>query len=117
MSGAPGERGRIRESEALATLRTRGLRVLDRNWRCRWGELDLVMDEGGTVVFVEVRYRRSAVYGGAAESIGAAKIARLRRAAEAWLQAHPAWRAAPVRFDVMAGDGRPVRWRWLRNAF
>ncbi len=80
------ERGDAAEARALAWLQARGLRCLARNYRCRLGEIDLIMQDGDTVVFVEVRQRRSARFGGAAASITPAKQARLTLAAEHYLQ-------------------------------
>lgn len=81
-----------REGEALAArwLEERGWRVLDRNWHCRHGELDLVMtDPGGRLVFVEVKTRRSRRYGHPVEVLDARKISRLRVLAWLWVYAHP----------------------------
>lgn len=96
-------------------LRSAGLRVLARNWRCRHGEIDLVAEEGRTLVFAEVRYRRDSRFGGAAESITAAKQARLAAAARLYLMRRP---EADCRFDVLLLDAlAPDRIRWIRNAF
>jgi len=96
-------------------MRRAGLRILARNWRCRLGEIDLVAEEGETLVFAEVRLRRDARFGGAAESITAAKRARLVAAARLYL----AGRAArPCRFDVLLLEGlEPLRLEWIRDAF
>jgi putative endonuclease len=67
----------------------RGLTVLDRNWRCPQGEIDLVLRDGDEVVFVEVKTRSSVAFGHPLEAITAAKLARLRRLAGAWCEAHP----------------------------
>jgi putative endonuclease len=96
-------------------LRRAGLRVLARNWRCRHGEIDLVAEEGGTLVFAEVRYRRDQRFGGAAESVTPAKRARLVAAARLYLMRRP---DADCRFDVLlldSLDGRAIQ--WIRNAF
>ena len=100
-------------------LRKAGLRVLARNWRCRHGEIDLVAEEGGTLVFAEVRYRRDERFGGAAESITAATQARLIAAARLYLMRRPNARSEPAcRFDVLLLDSLEVeRIRWIRNAF
>jgi putative endonuclease len=96
-------------------LRRAGLRVLARNWRCRHGEIDLVAEEGGTLVFAEVRYRSGAGFGGAAESVTAAKQARLVAAARLYLMRRP---QAACRFDVLLLDSlESGRIQWIRNAF
>ena len=96
-------------------LRKAGLRILARNWRCRLGEIDLVAEEGDTLVFAEVRMRSGAHYGGAAESVTAAKRARILAAARLYL-AGGAERAC--RFDVLLLDALdPPRVQWVRNAF
>jgi len=96
-------------------LRKAGLRVLARNWRCRHGEIDLVAEEGRTLVFAEVRYRSDARFGGAAESVTAAKRARLLAAARLYLARRP---DADCRFDVLLLDALEAsRVQWIRNAF
>ena len=94
--------------------------MLTRNWRCKGGELDLVMLDADTVVFVEVRYRLHASFGGALGSIDGRKQKRLVLAASLFLQKEPRWAAQPCRFDVVALQGshhagRPLQ--WLKNAF
>jgi putative endonuclease len=101
-------------------LRGAGLRVLARNWRCRHGEIDLVAEEGATLVFAEVRYRRDERYGGAAESVTTAKQARLVAAARFYLMMRrPDTRSErPCRFDVLLLDSLEAgRIKWIRNAF
>ena len=97
-------------------LRKAGLRVLARNWRCRHGEIDLVAEEGGTLVFAEVRLRQNAErFGGAAESITAAKRGRLLAAARLYLSRRP---ESDCRFDVLLLDSLEAgRIEWIRNAF
>ena len=108
--------GRSAELQARRHLEARGLRLRSANYRCRWGELDLVMEApGGTIVFVEVRYRARADYGGAAASVNAAKQRRLVRAAGAWLAQHGRGRS-PSRFDVVAIEGED-RLDWIVGAF
>lgn len=98
-----------------ALLRRAGLRILARNWRCRFGEIDLVAEDAGTLVFAEVRLRAPGRFGGAAESITAAKRGRLLKAARLYLARR---RPAPCRFDVLLLDAlAPARIRWIRNAF
>ncbi|HVX23627.1 MAG TPA: YraN family protein [Acidimicrobiales bacterium] len=96
------------EELAAAWYRAAGYQVLDRNWRCRDGELDLVCGLGRTVVFCEVKARRSAAFGEPEEAVTAAKRRRIRRLAARWLAA----RAVPadeVRFDVAAVSAGRVR--------
>jgi putative endonuclease len=100
-------------AEALAAdfLVERGLTLLTRNYRCRGGEIDLVARDGETLVFVEVRLRRSAAFGGAAASITGAKRTRLRHAAGhflAHLGREPACRFDAVLLDAL--DGRCIEW-------
>ncbi|MFD1719386.1 YraN family protein [Georgenia deserti] len=95
--------GKYGERVVARDLAARGWEVLDRNWRCPHGELDVVAREPATdtVVFVEVKTRRSTAYGHPAEAITRTKLGRLRRLAFAWLAAHDR-RAAAVRIDVAA---------------
>jgi putative endonuclease len=103
-------------AEALAArhLASRGLAIVERNARSRYGEIDLVARDGDTLVFVEVRLRRSDRFGGAAASIGAAKRARMIAAAGGYLARLP--RAPACRFDVVLLDGLDgARVEWLRD--
>ncbi len=111
--------GALFEEHALAHLQRAGLRLLERNFNTRFGELDLVMRDADTLVFVEVRYRRHGAFGGGAASIGMAKRERLMKAAQLFLQAHPRLAALPCRFDVLAFDGEAEapRCEWQRAAF
>lgn len=108
-------RGRLAEQRALGLLQDNGLRLLARNVRFRVGELDLIMQDQETVVFVEVRFRSPSRYGGAASTIERKKQQRLIRAAYCWIQMQ--FRSAePVsRFDIVALDGDAVE--WIRGAF
>jgi putative endonuclease len=103
------------EDLACAHLERAGLRLLTRNYRCPQGEVDLVMDDRDTLVFVEVRYRRSDAFGTPAETVDRRKQARLQAAAGHYLLTHSVDRAC--RFDVVAVSGRDARIEWLRNAF
>ena len=103
------------EALACAHLERAGLRLLTRNYRCPQGEVDLVMDDRDTLVFVEVRYRRSDAFGTPAETVDRRKQARLRAAAGHYLLTHSADRAC--RFDVVAVSGCDARIEWLRDAF
>jgi putative endonuclease len=107
------------ERRAGDELERAGLTLLVRNYTTRHGELDLVMRDGDTVVFVEVRYRKSASHGDAASSVTAGKQARLILAAQHWLAAHPQHARRACRFDVVSYDGPmdAIRREWLRGAF
>ena len=108
-------RGEAAESLAAEFLRAHGLAISQRNYRCRFGEIDLIARDGATLVFVEVRQRRSETYGGAAESLTAAKRARLVAAARHYLARHRS--VPPCRFDAVLIRGEPPRIEWIRDAF
>jgi putative endonuclease len=105
------------EARAAALLESAGLTILARNFRGRVGEIDLVAQDGAALVIVEVRARRHRSHGGAAASVNFIKRARLVRAANLLLAAHPDWRRMPVRFDVVAFDGEDDAPSWIRHAF
>lgn len=107
-----GQRG---EDAALRHLESAGLTLLERNYRCRGGEIDLVMQQGATLVLVEVRLRSSARFGGAAASVGPRKQRRFTLAAKHLMLTRPEYRRMPARFDVVAIDNAEIR--WIRDAF
>ena len=100
------------EQQALAHLLRQGLHLVDTNFHCKAGEIDLILRDGATLVFVEVRQRAGSTHGGAAASITPAKIRRLIRAAQSYLLRFA--RLPPCRFDVVAIDGDKLD--WLRDA-
>ncbi len=106
--------GQTAESRAAAHLHTHGLQLLARNWRCRFGEIDLVMQDGATLVFVEVRLRSRSDFGDAAASVTSGKQKKLLAAARQYLATLKT--LPPCRFDVVAltGSGAP---EWIKNAF
>jgi putative endonuclease len=106
-------RGAVAEQIAAAYLTEQGLRLVTRNFRCRGGEIDLVMRDGASLVFVEVRARSRSDFGGAAASITPAKQARIILAARHFLARHPI--DAPCRFDVVLIQAGELQ--WLRAAF
>ncbi len=110
-------RGARVEAAARDHLVAAGLQALAMNAQARHGELDLVMRDGDTLVFVEVRYRRSDAFGGGFASVDAGKRRRLLLAAQLYLGAHPAHAQAPCRFDVVEASGEPPQLHWLRDAF
>lgn len=107
-----GARGREAEDAAARFLEKQGLRIVDRNYRMRGGEIDLICQDGRTLVFVEVRARSRTDFGGAAASITPAKQRRLILAARHYLGCRP---PPPCRFDCVLLDGQ--RLEWLQNAF
>jgi len=113
MKPAPREAGAAAEDAAARFLAERGMQVVARNFRTRFGEIDLVARDGATLVFVEVRLRSRQDFGGAVESVDGAKRRRIVSAAGAYL-ARLACEPA-CRFDVVTLDGRRVD--WIRAAF
>ncbi|MGK5068410.1 YraN family protein [Janthinobacterium sp. AD80] len=105
------ERGRQAEDAALAYLLAQGLLLVQRNYLCRGGELDLIMRDGASVVFVEVRLRSGARFGGALASITPAKQRRMVLAAQTWLLGQQ--RLPACRFDALCIDGGRIS--WLKN--
>lgn len=113
--GPPGAPlGRWGEDLAVRYLRDQGLTVIERNWRCEHGEVDVVARDGGWVVVCEVKTRRSAGFGEPVEAVTFAKAMRLRRLAAAWMAAHDV-RAEGVRIDVVGILARPGRPPLLRH--
>ncbi|MHA6205213.1 YraN family protein [Dyella soli] len=111
--------GALFEQRACAELQRVGLKLLARNYTTRYGELDLVMLDGDTAVFVEVRHRIRSAHGSAVASVTAAKQAKLVRTATLWLAENPRHAHRPCRFDVVTYDGPDgeARMDWLRGAF
>lgn len=111
--------GAAYEQRACAELQHAGFKLLARNFTTRHGELDLVMLDRDTVVFVEVRHRSHASHGDAAASVTASKQAKLIAAAQLWLAAHTRYAQHACRFDVISydGDGLHIRMTHWRNAF
>lgn len=108
------QRGAQSEQRARDYLVAQGLAEVARNYRCRFGELDLIMRDRNDLVIVEVRYRRSDTYGSALESITARKQSRIIAATHCYLAANP--HPAAIRFDVVALSG-DNRLQWIKNAF
>ncbi len=114
--------GKAAEDQALAFLQKKGLTLHQRNYACKSGELDLVMQEKDTLVFVEVRYRKSDDFGSAAESVNRQKIMRLNRTAEHFLQTFKLTDKQPCRFDIItvqpdSDHTQKNSVNWLKNVF
>jgi len=111
-------RGHSAEQAACDYLLGRGLGLVTRNYRTPHGEIDLIMRDAGTLVFVEVRFRRSRDFGGPAESVDRAKQAKLRASAAHYLQQHRDAAKQPCRFDIVALSGAGQgEIEWLPDAF
>jgi putative endonuclease len=107
--------GQAAELSAVEFLTARGVRIISRNRRFRFGELDIVGLDGDTLVIVEVRMRSSAQFGGAAASVDARKQMKLRRAAALLIQKRSDLARLRVRFDVVAVS--PAGIDWIKHAF
>lgn len=118
-AAAPRARGLVVEDAAERYLQQQGLLAVERNFNSRGGEIDLVMREADTLVFVEVRFRKSDRFGTPVESVTAAKQRKLLQTAQLYLLARPQWRNKPCRFDIVAA--RPgesgLQFEWIKNAF
>lgn len=109
------EQGNLAENTAATFLQQQGLILLEKNFRCKHGEIDLVMRDVDTLVFVEVRLRTSDKFGGAASSINQAKQQKLSRSAEQYLQLHG---DCNCRFDAILMQSTDIKAvEWIKNAF
>ncbi|MEO5573311.1 MAG: YraN family protein [Gammaproteobacteria bacterium] len=114
-----GSRGRQAEEFACHYLQGKGFQLIERNYRCVHGEIDLIMLDGHSIVFVEVRYRRSQSFGGGIESVDYRKQAKLIATAAHYLQRDKKAARQPSRFDVVAvspGSGQDCV-EWIKDAF
>ncbi len=114
-----GSVGRRAEKLALDHLRDKGLEEIATNFRCRMGEIDLVMLDGDCLVFAEVRFRNQNRFTSAAGSVDPHKQRKIIRTAAAFLGRHPQYSSCAVRFDVVGLDqtGDQTTLRWIRDAF
>jgi putative endonuclease len=116
----PGSVGKKAERIALNFLLGQDLRLIAQNFNCRVGEIDLIMRDGDTLVFVEVRYRRANRFASAAESINRRKQQKLIKAASFFLCRNSRWAERVARFDVVALDGpseQQSTLQWIKDAF
>ncbi len=112
-------RGEEVESASLAYLQSNGLKFVEKNYRSMYGEIDLIMMDQHDLVFIEVRYRKNDLFGGATQSINANKQQKLRRTAETFLQKNHSMEFDGCRFDVVAVSGQSENYEihWLSDAF
>jgi len=111
--------GENAEKQACDYLRQQGLELLERNYRCRQGEIDLIMRDGAYTVFVEVRYRRNTGFGSGAETVDSRKQQKLITTASLYLQQHRRLAQQPARFDVVSMSQQTdiAQIEWIRDAF
>ena len=109
-------KGKSAEDQARHHLEQQGLKLLETNYRCKRGEIDLIMQDTGTLVFIEVRYRKSDTYGSAVESVTPGKQNKLVAAARHYLQENRS--NTPCRFDVVGITGQnESKLEWIKDAF
>lgn len=110
--------GEKAERLAQKYLEQKGLTLITNNYHCHRGEIDLIMDDGNFLVFIEVRYRKNDTYGSAAESITRVKQSRLLATANHYLQNEKLYRDNSCRFDVITVSGQyNPQIEWIKNAF
>lgn len=111
--------GQTAEATACEHLQQHGLQLIERNYHCRQGEIDLIMQDGNYTVFVEVRYRRNSGFGSAAESVDQRKQRKIITTASHYLQQHSNLAQQPARFDVvsMSPQGNETVINWIQDAF
>lgn len=103
------------EDRAAVFLEKKGLRVIERNFRCRIGEIDLIAKDGTYLVFVEVKYRHTSESGRAASAVNRRKQSVISRTAKVYLLSRGYGEDTDCRFDVVAFDGENLH--WIKNAF
>lgn len=112
--------GKAIENKAARWLVKQGLKLVEKNYHCRSGEIDLIMQDADSIIFVEVRFRSRESFGDGLESVDWRKQEKLRKAATHYLANRPRFSNCNCQFDVLAAkpkdDGEP-EWRWVRNAF
>ncbi len=111
--------GKTAEEMALQYLQSQHLSLIAKNWRCNYGEIDLIMTDKQTVIFIEVRYRKQSLWGDAAETVTYSKRQKVIKAATLFLQQNNSFLAKPCRFGVIAMTGEldNPSITWLTNAF
>ena len=110
-------RGKEAEERASHYLQAQGLQLLARNYRSKRGEIDLILQDKDSLVFVEVRYRSYPHFGSATESVDRRKQSRLVACAQHYMQTHPHNCQQPCRFDVISITGQQPVIEWIPNAF
>ena len=115
------EKGDHFEQLALHWLQQQGLQIIQQNFSCRFGEIDLIMLDGSSVCLIEVKYRKSNAFGGAAFSIPRSKQEKITRSTLSFSASHKAYQQHSYRFDALLiqpdSNGAEHRYEWIRNAF
>ncbi len=118
------EQGDYTENLARQFLESKGFKLIEKNFNCRMGEIDLIMQDSASLVFVEVRYRRNTHFGSGAESVTPSKQAKLVKTAALYLQRNTKLNQYPARFDVISitgslatNDINKINFDWIKNAF
>ena len=112
--------GAVVEQKARRWLQQQGLKFIECNYHCTVGEIDIIMQDDGQLVFVEVRYRRKNSFGDGLESVDWRKQKKLHKAAAFYLLENTRFNTLPCRFDVIAArpdDHAMLHWTWIKNAF
>lgn len=109
------EKGAQKEEQVCAYLLSKGVKIKERNFRCRQGEIDIIGYDGSCLVFFEVKYRAGRSAGSAAEAVGYTKQRRICRTADYYRMIHHCGEDVQIRFDVVAIDGEDLQ--WIKNAF
>jgi len=119
MKAAPGQTGQVTEAAACRYLQNAGLKLLEKNYRCRQGEIDLIMLDNADLVFIEVRFRRHSGFGSGAESVTVAKQQKIIHTAQHFLASHQSEAAKACRFDVISvtSQNQNYQFNWIKNAF
>lgn len=110
------EIGTSAEKLALSYLNAQGLKKITSNYACRYGEIDLVMQDNKMLVFIEVRYRKSSRYGSGAETVDFRKQQKILKSADHFLQKHPKLNKLPCRIDVLSIGPEKTDIDWIPNA-
>ena len=122
--GTTREQGQYTENLACRYLENKGFKLIEKNFNVKVGEIDLIMQDNESLVFVEVRYRKNNGFGSGAESITASKQSKLIKAASLYLQKNDKLNKHPARFDVISITGfietddlNKINFEWIENAF
>lgn len=109
------EKGTEKENKAVTYLENRGFSILDRNFYCRHGEIDIVAFDNDILCFVEVKYRKNRTAGYPEEAVSKAKMLKICKSAQYYLHVHKQYMDCQIRFDVIAMDDNDIR--FYKNAF